>query len=58
MLAARRGVGFLVSRAATQFDMTGLYVALVVLVVMGLVLNEAGELLEKRVLRWRDADVH
>ena len=55
MLAARSGVGFLLTRAASQFDMTGMYAALCVLMVMGLIMNGAGTLLEKRMLRWRDA---
>jgi NitT/TauT family transport system permease protein len=55
MLAARRGIGFLLSDAANQFDMTGLYAALVVLMVLGLVVSEAAAGMERRLLRWRDA---
>lgn len=54
MLAARRGLGFLLSDAANQFDMTGLYAALVVLMVLGLALSEAASWMERRLLRWRD----
>ena len=36
MLAARRGLGFLLSDAASQFDMTSLYAALFILMLLGL----------------------
>jgi NitT/TauT family transport system permease protein len=55
MLAARRGLGFLLSDAANQFDMTGLYAALVILMLLGLAVSEAASRMERRVLRWRDA---
>jgi len=55
MLAARRGVGFLLSDAASQFDMTALYAALVLLMLLGLAVSEAAALLERHLLRWRHA---
>ncbi len=55
MLAARRGLGFLLSDAAAQFDMTGLYAALVVLMLLGLAVSEATAWLERHLLRWRHA---
>ena len=55
MLAARRGIGFLLSEAANQFDMTGLYAALVILMLLGLAVSEAAGGMERRLLRWRDA---
>ena len=55
MLAARRGIGFLLSDAANQFDMTGLYAALVILMLLGLAVSEAAAGMERRMLRWRDA---
>jgi NitT/TauT family transport system permease protein len=54
MLAARRGLGFLLSEAAGNFDMTGLYAALVVLMILGLAVSEASIRMERRLLRWRD----
>jgi len=56
MLAARRGIGFLLSDAANQFDMTGLYAALVILMLLGLAVSEAAARIERRLLRWRDAN--
>jgi sulfonate transport system permease protein len=55
MLAARRGLGFLLSDAAAQFDMTALYAALVVLMLLGLAVSEAATWLERHLLRWRHA---
>lgn len=54
LLAARDGIGSLLSKAAAQFDMTGLYAALLVLMVLGIVASAAMAALERRVLRWRD----
>ena len=55
ILASRRGLGFLLSDAASQFDMTGLYAALVVLMLLGLAVSEAAAWLERHLLRWRHA---
>jgi NitT/TauT family transport system permease protein len=56
MLAARRGLGFLLSDAASQFDMTSLYAALFILMVMGLAVSELAAWSERRILRWRHAE--
>ena len=55
MLAARRGMGWLLSDAAAQFDMASLYAALVVLLLIGLLVSEAAARLETWLLRWRRA---
>jgi NitT/TauT family transport system permease protein len=54
LLATRAGLGFLISRAAENFDMTSLYAVLLILMVIGLVLSEATIRLEHRFLRWRE----
>ncbi len=54
LLGGNRGLGTLLLRAATQFDMTGLYAALVVLLVIGIVLGEGISLAERYLLRWRN----
>jgi NitT/TauT family transport system permease protein len=56
MLAARRGLGFLLSDAASQFDMTSLYAALFILMLMGLVVSETASWGERHILRWRHAE--
>src|SRR3984957_4024053 len=53
MLAARRGLGFLLSDAASQFDMTSLYAALFILMTMGLAVSEMAAWGERHLLRWR-----
>jgi NitT/TauT family transport system permease protein len=56
MLAARRGLGWLLSDAAAQFDMTSLYAALFILMLLGLAVSEIAASSERRILRWRHAE--
>jgi NitT/TauT family transport system permease protein len=56
MLAARRGLGFLLSDAASQFNMTSLYAALFILMLLGLATSEAATWGERHLLRWRHAE--
>lgn len=56
MLAAQRGLGFLLSEAASQFDMTSLYAALFILMLLGLAVGEAAAWAERYMLRWRHAE--
>jgi NitT/TauT family transport system permease protein len=56
MLAARRGLGFLLSDAASQFDMTSLYAALFILMLLGLAVSETASWSERYMLRWRHAE--
>jgi len=53
MMVSRAGLGRLVSSSADQFDMAGLYAALVILMAVGAVLNDLALRLESRLLRWR-----
>jgi len=55
LLAARLGMGALLSQAAAQFDMTGLYAALFVLMLVGIAASAGMARIEKRLLRWRPA---
>ena len=55
LLAAREGMGSLISKAAAQFDMTGLYAALLVLMVMGVIASGLMVAAERWLLRWRHA---
>jgi NitT/TauT family transport system permease protein len=57
MLLARSGLGFLLMFASQQIDMTGMFAALVVLMVAGVVVGEAVNWLERRVMRWRTLSV-
>jgi len=53
MLAARAGMGFLLNQSATQFDVTGVYSILLILMMLGLVFSEGMSHIEKWLLRWR-----
>src|SRR5690606_15264107 len=53
MMVSRAGLGHLVSRDGQQFDMTGIYAGLFVLMILGGVLNEAVSMAERHLLRWR-----
>jgi NitT/TauT family transport system permease protein len=53
MMLAREGLGFLISEAGQEFDMTGTYAALFVLMLLGAAVNELAGRLENWLLRWR-----
>ena len=55
ILAARRGLGFLLTQASSQFDMTSLYATLFILMIMGMLTAELAVRLEHWLLRWRHA---
>lgn len=53
ILASRRGIGFLLTDAASMFDMTGLYAGLFVVMAAGLLAASLSSRLERWLLRWR-----
>jgi NitT/TauT family transport system permease protein len=53
MMLARNGLGFLVTEFAGQYDMTGVYAALVVLMILGVIIAEIAARSEAWLLRWR-----
>jgi NitT/TauT family transport system permease protein len=53
MMLARSGLGFLVTEFAGQYDMTGVYAALVVLMILGVIIAEIAARSEAWLLRWR-----
>jgi NitT/TauT family transport system permease protein len=53
MMLARDGLGFLVTQFAGQYDMTGVYAALVVLMILGVLIAELAARTEAWMLRWR-----
>jgi NitT/TauT family transport system permease protein len=55
MLAGGNGMGGVLTTAAQQFDMTSMYTALVVLMLLGVALNLCATRLETWLLRWRHA---
>jgi NitT/TauT family transport system permease protein len=55
MLAGGNGLGGVLTSAAQQFDMTAMYTALVILMIVGVLLNLAATGMESWLLRWRHA---
>lgn len=55
MLAGRGGLGSLITLASTQFDMTGIYTILVILMALGTLLAAGANWLDRHLLRWRNA---
>jgi NitT/TauT family transport system permease protein len=53
MMVSKDGLGYLVTSSSSLFDMTGLYSALVVLMIVGALINELTNRSEAWLLRWR-----
>jgi sulfonate transport system permease protein len=53
VIVAQAGLGFLISSAAGVFNTTGVFSALIILMVTAMLLNELMKAAERRVLRWR-----
>lgn len=53
MIAANRGLGYLVQFAGAQFDTAGVFAVLVVIGLLAVVLNQVVESVQKRLERWR-----
>lgn len=53
ILASNRGIGFLIQQSATQFDTSGTFAGLLVLLVVSGFLNWLLGLVEMRALRWK-----
>jgi NitT/TauT family transport system permease protein len=53
MMAARRGLGLVLSESGQKFDVTAIYAVLLILTVLGLLVAETGTRLEGSLLRWR-----
>jgi NitT/TauT family transport system permease protein len=53
MMAARRGLGLLLSESGQKFDVTAIYAILFILTMLGLLVAEAGAWIEGSLLRWR-----
>jgi NitT/TauT family transport system permease protein len=56
LVGSNRGVGYYVEAAASNFDTTGVFAGLVILIVMTIALNELSKLVEGRLFRWRSSE--
>jgi len=58
LIASNRGIGYLVSSAASQFDTAGVFAALIVLTILATILNSLVNIVDRRTSRWKvDADL-
>jgi NitT/TauT family transport system permease protein len=53
MIAANRGLGYLVQRSGSEFDTAGVFAALAVIAVLAVIFNELVGRLQKRTERWK-----
>jgi NitT/TauT family transport system permease protein len=53
VIVAQAGLGFLISAAAGVFNTTGVFTALIILMVIAMLLNELMKAAERKLLRWR-----
>lgn len=52
LIASNRGLGFLLSHAAGQFDTTGVFASLLVIIFVAMIINGAVKLLERIAMPW------
>jgi NitT/TauT family transport system permease protein len=58
LIASNRGIGYLVSSAASQFDTAGVFAALIVLTILATILNSLVNVVDRQTSRWKvDADL-
>jgi NitT/TauT family transport system permease protein len=58
IIASNRGLGYLISNAASKFDTPGVFAALIAIVVLTMLLNFAVKLLERVLMPWKEAEEH
>lgn len=58
MLSSNSGMGFLLITSATQFNTAGVFASIVVMAAMGVAVMGLVSLIERRLLRWRPANVN
>lgn len=53
MIASNRGLGYLVQRSGSEFDTAGVFAALIVIAVLAMIFNEAVNIIQLRLERWK-----
>jgi len=56
LIASNRGLGYLLANSAGQFDTTGVFAALISIMIMAFFLNALVKLVERKAMPWRDTD--
>lgn len=54
MIAANRGLGYLVQRSGSEFDTAGVFAALVVIAVLAVIFNDVVERIQGRLQKWKE----
>ncbi len=55
MIAANRGLGYLVQRSGSEFDTAGVFAALVVISVLAVIFNQAVDLVQGQLQKWKES---
>jgi len=59
LIASNRGIGYLISSAASAYDTAGVFAALIVLTVLAMLLNAVVDEIDRRLSKWKvDASVN
>jgi len=53
LIASNRGIGYLISSAASAYDTAGVFAALIVLTVLAIVLNAVVDVIDRRLSAWK-----
>ncbi len=54
MIAANRGLGYLVQRSGSEFDTAGVFASLVVIAVLAVIFNDLVERVQSRLQKWKE----
>jgi NitT/TauT family transport system permease protein len=58
LIASNRGIGYLISSSASQYDTAGVFAALIVLTILAMLLNAIVDEIDRRLSKWKvDASV-
>jgi NitT/TauT family transport system permease protein len=53
LIASNRGIGYLISSAASAYDTAGVFAALIVLTVLAILLNAIVDVIDRRLSTWK-----
>jgi NitT/TauT family transport system permease protein len=53
LIASNRGIGYLISASASQYDTAGVFAALIVLTALAMILNAIVDEIDRRLSRWK-----
>jgi NitT/TauT family transport system permease protein len=53
MMAANMGLGYMVERAASQFDTAGVFASLIGIIILALILSQITNRIERALMPWK-----